>query len=244
MLEQALQTWRHWRLPLTRQPQVVEQLHGGKTNQSFLCDAGRQQVVVRLNSPVSERLGINRQHERLILETLTDVAPELYFCNSEILVTAYLEGRRWRRDDFQDPANRSRLVALLATIHRQSIDLPAFDYYRHAEHYWRMLSGSGHPIPRELLLRREKLLPLLQELQQQGFSRVLCHHDLVPANIIDTGKTLRLLDWEYAGVGVADFDFATMAAEGVVGLEINPVIQQVYQYVCDLWDRLANPSAR
>jgi thiamine kinase len=241
MLEQALQTWRDWQLPLVRPPLVIEELHGGKTNRSFLCVAGEQKVVLRLNSPLSHQLGINRQHERQILQRLQGLAPELFFFNDDILVTGYLEGRCWTREDLQNRGNQTRLIAVLETVHQHELQLPAFDYLRHAEHYWQMLCHSRNSIPEQLQQRREIMLPLLREFQQQAIPRVLCHHDLVPANIIECDGVLRLLDWEYAGMGFADFDRAVIAAEGVEGVEIKEVVRLVYQYICELWTALHGP---
>ena len=34
------------------------------------------------------------------------------------------------------------------------------------------------------------------------FRPALCHNDMMPANLIDDGKKLWLLDWEYAGAAI------------------------------------------
>ena len=40
------------------------------------------------------------------------------------------------------------------------------------------------------------------------------HHDLLPANLIDDGKRLWLIDWEYGGFGTAMFDLANLSSNG------------------------------
>src|SRR5581483_3768020 len=40
------------------------------------------------------------------------------------------------------------------------------------------------------------------------FRPVLCHNDLLSANLIDDGRRLWLVDWEYAGIGHPLFDLA------------------------------------
>src|SRR5437868_2415634 len=40
---------------------------------------------------------------------------------------------------------------------------------------------------------------------------VLCHNDLLNANFIDDGVTIRIVDWEYAGMGDRFFDFGNFA---------------------------------
>ena len=44
------------------------------------------------------------------------------------------------------------------------------------------------------------------------FRPVLCHNDLLPANLIDEGERLWLVDWEYAGMGHPLFDLASVSA--------------------------------
>ena len=36
---------------------------------------------------------------------------------------------------------------------------------------------------------------------------MLCHHDLIPENIIQSAKGLFIIDWEYASLGHPKFDF-------------------------------------
>jgi thiamine kinase-like enzyme len=40
---------------------------------------------------------------------------------------------------------------------------------------------------------------------------VPCHNDLLTANFLDDGEGLRILDWEYAGMGDRFFDLANFA---------------------------------
>ena len=38
-----------------------------------------------------------------------------------------------------------------------------------------------------------------------------CHNDLLTANFIDDGRRIRIVDWEYAGMGDVFFDLANFA---------------------------------
>ena len=38
-----------------------------------------------------------------------------------------------------------------------------------------------------------------------------CHNDLLPANFIHDGERLRIVDWEYAGMGNRYFDLANLS---------------------------------
>jgi thiamine kinase-like enzyme len=45
-----------------------------------------------------------------------------------------------------------------------------------------------------------------------------CHNDLLAANFLDDGTRMRLIDWEYAGMGDRFFDLGNLA----VNLELDP----------------------
>jgi thiamine kinase-like enzyme len=49
---------------------------------------------------------------------------------------------------------------------------------------------------------------LLAELRFEPARECLCHNDLVAGNIIETSDGLKLIDWEYAGLGDPWFDIA------------------------------------
>ena len=44
-----------------------------------------------------------------------------------------------------------------------------------------------------------------------GRPPVPCHNDLLTANFIDDGERLRIVDWEYAGMGERFFDLANLS---------------------------------
>ena len=100
---------------------------------------------------------------------------------------------------------------------------------------------------RGLGLERQRMLPLLQALQDTCQCQGLCHHDPLPANIIDAGGRLYMIDWEYAGRGCRGFDYAALSAECLLsrqqwqssGVQCDQGLAgEVYQYLCLLWQAL------
>ncbi|NKB16123.1 MAG: phosphotransferase, partial [Sphingomonadales bacterium] len=61
-------------------------------------------------------------------------------------------------------------------------------------------------------------LPRLMEINdaleavQAPLPIIFGHHDLLPANFLDDGKRLWLIDWEYGAFGTAMFDLANIAS--------------------------------
>jgi thiamine kinase-like enzyme len=55
----------------------------------------------------------------------------------------------------------------------------------------------------------------------------LCHNDLLNANFLDDGR-LRILDWEYAGMGDPFFDLANFAVNHEFSEEQEALLLQAY----------------
>ncbi len=203
----AFDTWPQWRLALDSPPTIIRRLPGGLTNQHYLLKAGGLRVVMRINNPDTERLGIDRQREQKILEQINGkaFAPAVFYCEPQhgVLVTEYVEGVQWQSDSLDDPLKIDSLLTLITQIHNVSSGIPRFDYSAHVRNYWQRLLDSDKPFPmsaQRLYRSIESRLPAFQAAIKQP---VLCHHDLTPANIIETvDGQLIVLDWEYAGAGL------------------------------------------
>jgi thiamine kinase-like enzyme len=61
------------------------------------------------------------------------------------------------------------------------------------------------------------------------FRPVLCHNDLLPANLIDDGRRLWLVDWEYAGSGHPFFDLANASANASLSDEQDRSLLEAYR---------------
>jgi thiamine kinase-like enzyme len=76
--------------------------------------------------------------------------------------------------------------------------------------YANTLKQSRNP----LTVRLPELLDINEQLEawQVALKVIFGHNDLLPANILDDGKRLWLIDFEYAGFGTAMFDLAGLAS--------------------------------
>ena len=204
----AFDTWPQWHLALDGPPTIIRRLPGGLTNTHYLLKANGLRVVMRINNPDASRLGIDRQREQQILEQINGkpFAPVVFYCSAEqgVLVTEYVEGVQWRADTLDDPVKIDSLIALIEQIHSVCTAIPAFDYSAHLRNYWQRLLDSDQPFPMAAQRLYRRIEPQLPAFQAAITQPVLCHHDLTPANIIENADgQLIVLDWEYAGGGLA-----------------------------------------
>jgi thiamine kinase len=190
----------------------VERIEHGLTNDSWIVRAPRLAVVVRLNSASSSELQIDRTSERRILEVVSQagLGPRVLVCDPEagVLVTELLSGSPWSLEYARTTVGIARLANLLRELHALSIadGIGRVDLSRVIEGYWTTLQAAGRTITPDVIAKHEQARATTAMLKADMRAR-LCHNDVHHLNLMDDGR-LRLLDWEYAGLGDPFFDLA------------------------------------
>jgi len=222
-LDRALATWPRWKAGLIAPPVVVRELPGGLNNHSFIVQTGQGRAVVRVNSASDHIFNIDRNREQLILSRIAgeSFSPVVWFCDvaSGVLVTEYIAGESLSTGDVGDTQTRQQIAAILARMAEINIaELPVFNYFDHLQHYRRRVLASYQVSFEQLdaleILYRQHATEI-EQFQLSGWASSLVHHDLLPANIIRSGHTLKVIDWEYAANGYAAIDRMTWVSEDV-----------------------------
>jgi thiamine kinase-like enzyme len=201
-------------LPLWRGPIDIAPLKGGLSNESWLVtdSAGRHVVRFGKDFPFHH---VSRDREAMTARAAhaAGFAPEVRYSGPGIMVTAYLGAKTYGAGDVR--ANLEPIARLMRRFHE---DMP------------RYVSGAGfmfwpfHVIrdyARTLAAGKSRMtaalpgyLALAAELEhaQAALPIVFGHNDLLPANFLDDGSRLWLIDFEYAGFSTAMFDLAGAAS--------------------------------
>jgi thiamine kinase len=239
-LNQSLSSWQQWPIKLACAPRVIKRNEGGLTNESYLIQAGAQRFILRLNSLITDALGIDRELECCILKALSpyDIAPKLLHWDKiqNFTVLAYIDGRQWTQEDLKNKANQHALDQLITTIQSVVIPTPIFDYVHHVSRYWQQAITIDEQVKYRREYQWESFIVELQEWQCSGDMRVLCHHDLTPNNIIETPEGLKVIDWEYAGFGHPDFDRAYILRQLDEEQKNNDLLHELMRWVDYLWE--------
>ena len=239
-LDEALDSWPQWPLPLKKVPRVIEPLPGGRTNRNYRLSAPglAQDLVLRLNHPDPARLGIDREleHEILIQVAVSGIGRPVLHWDPEqrFAVFSYLKARTWTQSDLDSPEQRRRLWPLLDRLEHIALERPRRRYLAYLDRYWQQLAQQGLTEP-ELERAWREFRPRLETFDRSPWPTRLVHHDLVPANILDTGDRLYLIDWEYAAPGHPDIDVWAVDPEAVS----DPFIPEMMGWINSLWERLA-----
>jgi len=194
------------------QDATIEAL-AGITNNNFLVRVGDDRLVLRIAGKDTHHLGIDRLHEEAAArmaaragvgaEVVTYVEPEGY------LITRFIEGTALTPAGMRTPEVIGRVAGSLRTIHRAEPIPGRFDSHAIVEDYRRTAIDHGVPLSDDVawadgVSRRIREVRGPQPL-------VPCHNDLLTANFIDDGERIRIVDWEYAGMGDRFFDLANFS---------------------------------
>jgi thiamine kinase-like enzyme len=192
-------------------------LSGGITNRNFLVTvAGRHdRYVIRLAGNDTHLLGISREveHAATVAAAGVGVGPEVTaFIRPEgYLVTRFIEGSPVSDEAVHQAATQRRVGESLRRIHDGPPIPGLFIPFRIVEAYRALAAARGVVIPPEFELaqsfaRRIELAFLSNPIEMRP-----CHNDLLNANFIDDGTRIRIVDWEYAGMGDPFFDLGNFS---------------------------------
>ncbi len=192
-----------------------EVLGGGITNHNYRMRLGDGDYVVRVTDPDSAFLGIDRaaEHAASLTAARLGVGPEVsaFLADAGCLVTRFIPGRPVPPEELRTAA----CIALVARSVRTFHDGPAipstFDSFRVVEAYARTAQAQGAALPVAYAAARRVASVIEPALQGAEHGPVPCHNDLLNANLIRDGQAVRIVDWEYAGMGDRYFDLGNLS---------------------------------
>ena len=208
----------------------LEPLGGGITNRNFKLVVGGEGFVLRIGGKDTELLGIDRavEHGASLVAAAAGVGPEVVaFIEPEgYLVTRFVEGRPIPPEEMRRPENATRVAGTLRLIHDGPPIPGRFDSFRVVEVYARTAEEHGVQVPDVYGWARERAGEIEQARTAQPPRP--CHNDLLNANFIDDGTSIRIVDWEYAGMGDVFFDLANFSINHEFGDAENDAFLEAY----------------
>ncbi|HEX7588816.1 MAG TPA: choline/ethanolamine kinase family protein, partial [Anaerolineae bacterium] len=189
-------------------------LGGGITNQNWRVDVGNQSYVLRIGGENTELLGIDRRYERAANEAAARIglAPEVvYFIEPEgYLVTRFVHGRPLPRDEIGKTENIRRVAGALNRFHALPAIPGEFSPFRTITNYAEIARRYRVTFPANFDWTIARIREIEAALGQDPSAQHPRHNDLLNENFLDDGA-IRILDWEYAGMGDVAFDLANFA---------------------------------
>jgi thiamine kinase-like enzyme len=193
--------------------------------------------VIRLAGNDTHLLGISREveHAATVAAAGVGVGPEVTaFIRPEgYLVTRFIEGSPVSDAAVRLPDTLRRVADSLRRIHDGPAIPGLFVPLRIVDAYRALAMARGVRIPGEYELaasigRRIELACLTNPVELRP-----CHNDLLNANFIDDGARIRIVDWEYAGMGDPFFDLGNFSINHELTPDQDAILLAAYDGVAE-----------
>jgi thiamine kinase-like enzyme len=207
----------------------VTALSGGITNRNYRVEVDGSSYVLRVGGNDTDLLGIDRptEHTASLRAAEVGVGPAVFaFVEPEgWLVTRFIDGRGVPPEEIRTPAGIRRVAAVLRKIHGAAKIPGWFDAHAIVDEYRDEAVAHGVSIPAEFA-EAHRVSDRIR--RARGPQReVPCHNDLLNANFLDDGE-IRIVDWEYAGMGDRFFDLANLSVNHEFGLDEDHLLLAAY----------------
>jgi thiamine kinase-like enzyme len=192
----------------------IEYQQDGLTNQNYIISKKDMKYAVRICGSNSDILGINRHAEYAAMKAAAEIGigAELIYYSKETgdMITKFIAGKKWTNEDTTEKINLSRIADTMKKIHQLPSIPYCFSPYRDIEDRIQFAIRNNLALPDCLQELLDRLHAIEKERQtNQNKLTGLCHNDPFSNNFIED-ESVRLIDWEFAGMGDIYFDLASI----------------------------------
>ena len=208
-------------IPIWKNDILIQNLDGGMTNENFLVQENDKKYVVRLGDDIPEHL-VSRSNELIVSKAAANagIGPKVIFHSKGILVLDYIESTTLSAEEVRK--NIKSIIPIIKNIHNeipknlygQSLIFWVFHVIRNYAKFLKDNQSTHLKILSDLISKSELL-----EKKSAPYEIVFCHNDLLPANFLDDGSRLWVIDWEYAGYNTPLFDLGGLSSNNNFSLE-------------------------
>jgi thiamine kinase len=189
-------------------------LGGGLTNRNFRLDGDGESFVLRVPGKDTALLGIDRACEVACSRAAAalGVGPEVvaFLPEHGVILRRFVPGRMLTAEDMQQPEMLGHVVESLRRYHNGPPGEGKFSPFETVRQYHTLAGERNVSFPERLEHALKRLAGIEQDLHRDTRS-CPCHNDLLPANFIESDGAIRIIDWEYAGMGDCFFDLGNLA---------------------------------
>lgn len=198
-------------------------LTGGITNQNFVVEDAGERYFVRIGDDIPIH-GVMRFNELAASRAAAaaGVSPEVVHYEPGALVMRFVDGETLDEARVREQHTLERIVPLIKRCHQEipkHLRGPAlvFWVFQVIRDYAGTLRDGGSRMLSEL----PRLMDISASLEQEvgPIQLVFGHNDLLPANFIDDGARIWLVDWDYAGFNSPLFDLGGLASNNQLEVE-------------------------
>ena len=192
----------------------------GFNNISYLLKTTNKSYVIRVFKS-NESVNISREFEYEIQKKAykKNIASKPIFFNEHFMIYEYEKGIHKTKLSTWELKN---LILKIKKFHKFKINEKPYDLKKDLLNYDKNLNDFRS---KKLIKESFKNLLLLKKFKQD---LVLTHHDLNPKNILFKNNSIKIIDWEYAGLNDRFFDLASICVEFSLNKKDEKLMLQSY----------------
>jgi len=212
---------------------TITELTGGITNKNYKITVDEESFVLRLGGNETKYLGIDRkvEYDCSRLAAQIGVAPEpIAFIEPEGFILArFISGKGVSAEEIGNEENIKRVLESMKAYHALDLFPGSFSPFRVAEEYAKTARSFKVKLPDKMDWYLEKSSEIEKAMyEREPLQLRPCHNDLLNGNFIDDGNRIRILDWEYAGMGDIFFDLGNFAIQHEFNDEQDEILMKIY----------------
>jgi len=201
-------------LPIWNNEITIKNLDGGLTNHNFIVIDSSDKLVVRLGEDILQH-HVLRSNELISSKAAFEagVSPEVVYSSPGVLVLKYIESQTLSATDVRN--NIDNIIPLIKKVHYEvpkKLFGPAmiFWVFHVIRNYAKFLENKKS-LHTAILSKLIENCQVLEDLSSP-YQIIYGHNDLLPANFLNDGFRLWLIDWEYSGFNSPLFDLGGLAS--------------------------------
>jgi thiamine kinase-like enzyme len=211
----------------------IKELTGGITNRNYKITVDGESFVLRLGGNETRFLGIDRRNEyecsRLAAQIGIAPEPTAFLEPEGYILARFISGKGIPAEKIGTQENIGRVVQSIKAYQALDFFPGTFSPFRVAEEYAKTARVFNVTLPENM----DWFLERSREIENAMYGRQPlqprpCHNDLLNGNFIDDGTCIRILDWEYAGMGDIFFDLGNFAVQHDFSDEQDELLLKAY----------------
>ena len=211
----------------------IERLGGALTNVSYKVTTEAGTYVLRLaGEGTSDYVDRTAEgHNAQIAAAFGVNAEVLYFDAREgTMLTRFVEGVGMDAEGLgRDPGAPARVARALRRVHGTGrVFKSRFNAFTMIDGYVDLLHGLRITLPEDYYEIGRGAEAVRRALEASPMPLVPCHNDPWPGNLLDTGKGIYIIDWEYSGMNDPMWDLGDLSVEASFGPEQDQAMMETY----------------
>ncbi len=158
-------------------------------------------------------------------------AKVLYFDATDgTMLSEFVDGVSLNKKSFrEDPEAPARVALALKRVHYLGpVFKSRFDVFAMIDLYRGILRNLQAPLPEDYHEVEQGARAVRRALEASPIPLSPCHNDPWPANFVDAGGRLYLIDWEFSGMNDPMWDLGDLSVEAGFGPEKDRAMMEAY----------------